>query len=44
MSGLALVAETEKYTVVGRYEPEKQNSLLYESEAALDGDLGENGV
>ena len=36
MSGLALVAETEKYTVVGRYEPEKQNSLLYESEAALE--------
>ena len=36
MSELALVAETDKYTVVGSYEPEKQNSLLYESEAALE--------
>ena len=35
-SELALVAETDKYTVVGSYEPEKQNSLLYESEAALE--------
>ena len=36
MSELALVAETDKYTVVGSDEPEKQNSLLYESEAALE--------
>ena len=36
MSELTLVAETDKYTVVGSYEPEKQNSLLYESEAALE--------
>ena len=36
MSELTLVAETDKYTVIGSYEPEKQNSLLYESEAALE--------
>ncbi len=36
MSELTLVVETDKYTVVGSYEPEKQNSLLYESEAALE--------
>ena len=33
---ISLVAETDKYTVVGSYEPVKQNSLLYESEAALE--------
>ena len=36
MSDLSLIAETDKYTVVGSYEPVKQNSLLYESEAALE--------
>lgn len=36
MSDFTLVAETDKYTVVGSYEPEKKNSLLYESEAALE--------
>ena len=36
MNDFTLVAETDKYTVVGSYEPEKQNSLLYESEAALE--------
>ena len=36
MSEFKLVAETDKYTVVGSYSPEKQNSLLYESEAALE--------
>ena len=36
MSDISLIAETDKYTVVGNYEPEKQNSLLYESEAALE--------
>ena len=36
MTNLALVAETDRYTVVGSYEPEKQNSLLYESEADLE--------
>ena len=33
MNDFTLVAETDKYTVVGSYEPEKKNSLLYESEA-----------
>ena len=36
MNDFTLVAETDKYTVVGSYEPEKKNSLLYESEAALE--------
>ena len=36
MGDLSLIAETDKYTVVGSYEPVKQNSLLYESEAALE--------
>lgn len=36
MSDISLIAETDKYTVVGNYEPVKQNSLLYESEAALE--------
>jgi len=35
-SDFTLVAETDKYTVVGNYEPEKASSLLYESEAALE--------
>ena len=33
---ISLVAETDKYTVVGSYEPEKRNSLAYESEAQLE--------
>ena len=33
---MTLVAETDKYTVVGSYEPEKRNSLAYESEAQLE--------
>ena len=36
MGDISLIAETDKYTVVGNYEPVKQNSLLYESEAALE--------
>ena len=36
MSEITLIAQTDKYTVVGSYEPEKRNSLLYESEAALE--------
>ena len=35
-SQLVSVAETDKYTVVGSYEPEKRNSLAYESEAQLE--------
>ena len=33
---ISLVAETDKYTVVGSYEPAKRNSLAYESEAQLE--------
>lgn len=33
---ISLVAETDKYTVVGSYEPVKRNSLAYESEAQLE--------
>lgn len=33
---ISLVAETDKYTVVGSYEPEKRNSLTYESEVQLE--------
>ena len=33
---ISLVAETDKYTVIGSYEPEKRNSLAYESEAQLE--------
>lgn len=36
MTDFTLVAETDKYTVVGNYEPTKASSLLYESEAALE--------
>lgn len=35
-SQLLPVALTDKYTVVGSYEPEKRNSLTYESEAQLE--------
>lgn len=35
-SQLLPVALTDKYTVVGSYEPEKRNSLAYESEAQLE--------
>ena len=36
MSDFTLVAETDRYTVVGSYEPEKKGRLLYESEADLE--------
>lgn len=36
MTDFTLVAETDKYTVVGSYERTKESSLLYESEAALE--------
>ena len=35
-SQLLPVALTDKYTVVGSYEPDKRNSLAYESEAQLE--------
>lgn len=36
MTDFTLVAETDKYTVVGSYEPTAVSSLAYESEAALE--------
>jgi len=36
MSDFTLIAETDRYTVVGSYESEAASSLLYESEAALE--------